>query len=344
MNTKKVIVFLLSISLVLSICGCSAIDNMKDMVTGGDNEEGQLEMVQSDTSEEDFQVVSEDNMRETVLYYKNASGYIVPVRRMIPWEEGIAKAALRNMIDSPVVREDIGAIGLVPTIPAGTEIIGMSINDETGLCKVNFSSEVLNYNTEDDELSLIESVVYTLTEFPAISKVQFMIDGKFNKKLKFGSDLSNIFNREDINLDETVSASGAKMVVYYKSTSNGEFEYYVPVTIQTSAPSANVLTALEKLFEGPSELSGLYTDIPVGVELQGVEISQGIAYVDLSQNASEIIQDQATYDMMSKNIALTLKQFGEIQNIEILIDGQTTEEAGMGFNSPEAMPVFANIY
>ncbi len=338
MNIKKVAIFLLLIILCASVCGCGVIQTMKDLVSK--DEEEDIEIVRSDNN--DFEIATDENMRNTVLYYQNEDGYLVPVMRQIPWEEGIAKAALRNMIDSVAVREDIGNTGLMPIIPAGTEIIGMSIND--GICKVDFTNGIMSCQTKQEEENLVKAVVYTLTEFPAISEVIFMVEGEFLQEMTNGTDVSSSFTREDINLLSATEEGQTKMVVYYKSTSNGEYEYYVPVTVPTMAPSANMLTALEKLFDGPPELSGLYSDIPANVKLEGIEVQEGIAYINLSKDAKDMINHQATFDAMTKNIALTLEQFDEIIGIEILVNGETLDQAGIDVYEPEVLPVFANEY
>lgn len=339
MQLKKAIVVLIIIVLSFSIYGCKAIDVMKGLIS---EDEQEPEIVRSD--DENLEISAEINMRDTVLYFKNENGYLVPVKRQIPWEEGIAKAALRNMMDTPTIREDLGVIGLLPVIPSGTEIRGMAINQETGLCKVDFTSDILNYTSQKDEENLVKGIVYTLTEFPAISEVQFMIDGEIVNELKYGTRIDKPLKREDINLIDSAAEGGSKVIVYYKGTSNGEYEYYVPVTVPTFAPVPDVMTALEELFNGAPASTGLYSDIPEGVQLQGMEIKDGIAYIDLSLESEEAVLDQRVFDMMAKNIGLTLKEFEEVEDIEILIDGKTIEEAGLDVLEPEGLPVFANEY
>lgn len=50
----------------------------------------------------ELQASLEDNSstREVTLYYKDLMGYLVPVNCEIPWEEGIAKATLKQMVSS----------------------------------------------------------------------------------------------------------------------------------------------------------------------------------------------------------------------------------------------------
>ncbi len=339
MYIKKVIIIVLIVALGLSLYGCGAIETMKGLIS---KEEPDVEIIRSD--EEEFGLAEDSNLRDTVLYYQNENGYLVPVKRQIPWEEGIAKAALRNMLDSPIIREDIGIIGLKPIIPTGTEILGMSIDQERGTCKVDFSSHVMDCQTKKEEENLVKGIVYTLTEFPNIQEVQIMVDGKVVSEMRYGTNIQKPLKREDINVVDSSTSGNSKVIVYYKGTSNGEYEYYVPVTIPTSAPSANVLTALEELFKGAPELSGLYSDIPDGIALQGVEVNDGIAYVDVQLEDEDIISDQVTFDNMSKNIGLTLNQFSDISYVEILIDGQTIEEAGLDLLNQDTVPVFANEF
>lgn len=338
MNMKKVLAILLILVLGLSVAGCKAIDVMKNLVS----EDEEVEILRSDDLDGD--TLEDASLRNTVLYYQNENGYLVPVKRQIPWEEGIAKAALKNMVDNPAIREDLGVIGLIPTLPAGTEIRGMAIDEDTGLCKVDFTSEIMNYNTKKDEENIIRSVVYTLTEFPAISEVQILVEGKIVSELTYGTRTESPIKRADINSLETANMGNSKVVVYYKGTSNGEYEYYVPLTIPTLAPSPNVLTALERLFNGAPENTGLYSDIPKGVSLQGVEVKNGVAFIDIKLDSKKTIKDQITFDKMSRNIGLTLREFSDIDMVEILINGKTLEAAGLKISEPAAMPVFANEY
>jgi germination protein M len=81
----------------------------------------------------DTGVLEDDELREMILYYRDNRGFIIPVMRRVPQEEGIGKTAINLLIDEPGLREDLALVGLLPVLPAGTEIIGMSINE--GLAK-----------------------------------------------------------------------------------------------------------------------------------------------------------------------------------------------------------------
>lgn len=329
MINKRVLLFGLIV-----VLGITALTVGKGVLNNklAKQEDGEIQVVRSD--EANVKEVEEEGMRKTVLYFKNNDNYLVPVMRRIPWEEGIAKATLNNMVDSPLLRESLSETGLLPIIPAGTEILGMSINEETGLCKINFSENFLNNESEKEEESLIKGVVYTLTEFPAVKNVQILVGGSEVSSMKFGMNISEPMARENINLIGKAEEGKSNVIVYYKGKTANNYEYFIPMTIPTLAPVANVYSALDMLFEGPPEDLGLYSDVPEDIKLHGVEVNDGIAYVDISYDlAGE--SAQISISNIIKNIGLTLSEFEDIETVELLIDGETINST---------VPVFANEY
>lgn len=319
---------------IIAILGISTIklgtNLVKDNILG--SQEKDLEIVRSD--EENIKIVEDDDMRKTVFYFKNQEGYLVPVMKKIPWNEGIAKATLTNMVDTEELREDLADMGLLPLIPAGTKIHGISVNEETGLCKVDFSEDILNIESTEDEENLIKGIVYTLTEFSNIEEVQIMVEGKIIPKLKNGLAIAEPLARENINLLGKLEEARSKVIVYFKDDSGGQYDYYIPVTIPTMAQTSNIGSALDALFQGPPAGSNLATDLPINISLEGVDIKDGTAYVDLSSADNADINDRVLGKLM-KNIGLTLREFKEIENLELMVDGKVVNDA---------IPVFANEY
>lgn len=329
MVNRRIISFGLIVVLGLAVLTMGKNYKAKKMLSK-DNE---IQMVRSD---EDIIVeTEEDGLRKTVMYFKNGDGYLVPVMRRIPWEEGIAKVTLNNMVDSPELRETLSLTGLAPIIPAGTEVIGMTIDENTGICKVDFSEHVVDMDSQKEEEDFIKGVIYTLTEFSAINEVQILVGGNTLSTLQHGSNISEPMARADINLLGNMEEGRSKVTVYYKSMADDELEYFIPVTVPTLAPIANVYSALDILFEGPPESSGLYSDIPKDITLHGVEIKNGTAYVDISYDDFVVDSNDLIFTDVMKNIGLTLGQFEEIETVELLIDGEIINTA---------IPVFANEY
>lgn len=336
---RKIITVFLILALSLGLYGCKSIDKVKGMIF---EEDPNVEFIRSD--EEDVKTSMESNLRESITYYANEEGYLVPVKRELPWEEGIAKAVLKNMTDSSAIREDIDTIGLKPVIPAQTKVLGMSVDEESGLCKIDFSKDILNYENKKQEENLVNAVVYALTEFPNIKEVQIIIEGKVMTELKHGTVVGEPLKRADINLigSEEASTTGgnrkggySKVLVYYKGTNDKKYDYYVPITIPVSSPDPTPEMIVKELFKKPSdELSGLYTDIPNGVELKKAKVKEDKITLSLDVKDKDILEDKNVVSRMSKNIGLTLKQF-DIKNIELKVGNETIEES---------VPTFANEY
>jgi len=204
-NRNRIIIPVLLIVLIVSI-GFAYKLKGKDDKQSSDLLDDDIEIIRSD--DHDFELTDDDSMRKTVLYFKDKYGFLVPVMTKLPWEEGIAKLALKNMVDSPELRETIGKTGLLPIIPAGTQVLGMAIDENTGLCKVDFSKEVLNCETKEDEEDMINGIVYTLTEFPAIREVQLLVEGQVLPTFTHGTNTSSPIKRDNINLAGSLSEAG----------------------------------------------------------------------------------------------------------------------------------------
>lgn len=339
MRRKRIIALVLSACLVLSLVVWKGTSMLKTFFS---KEEQQVPTLIE--SPEDDQ-----SLRNTVLYYKDDKDYLVPVMRKIPWPEGrgIAKASMKALVDNPANRSDMENIGLTPILPANTEILGMSIND--GLCKVDFTADLKNYGSKEEEMAIVKSVVYTLTEFPTVEEVQIMIEGESPSMLTYGLDVSKPLARNDINYTGKGKDKG-KVIVYYQGTVNGMENYFVPVTkdIQIAEnESVTVIRTLETLIEGPSEDSGLFSVIPSSLQIRNVDVLDGVAYVDFSEEIEEIKDENIAQDMI-KSIALTLKEYYKndvmVEKVSIMSNGKEIDFGEVTKKEPAAVPTFANEY
>jgi hypothetical protein len=86
--------------------------------------------------------------------------------------------------------------------------------------------------------------------------------------------------------------------------------------------------SLEELFKGPSdnELEGGYfTNIPEGVQIQSLDIKDGVATVDLSSELEEGVGGSCMVTSIRAQIEETLKQFSTVDSVIISIDGRTED-------------------
>lgn len=324
MRSLRWLVVLLIVVLLALLTGCGVFTKDKDTDVSLVIDTGQLE----------------EGLRETVLYYRDEKGLVVPVMKRIPWEEGIAKAAVNLLVDEPGLRDDLATVGLLPVLPAGTQVLGMSIND--GLAKIDFNENILAYDTEVDENAIVQSLVYTLTEFETIDKVQLLVEGNEMDKLAFGTKVKAPLERENINLSLDLGEQDVPVVVYYKTTTNGEDSFFVPVTKGVSAIKADIKTVLTALIEGAPEGTGLYSELPVGVQLNDVYVKDGVAYIDFSKEIENMPNDKAHQQSMIYELGLTLRELEpSISQIRILSGGKEIKL------NPEVtlnLPTYSNEY
>ncbi|MDD3839366.1 MAG: GerMN domain-containing protein [Clostridia bacterium] len=333
------------LSVIILILLCILLTSCKNPLKSLFGKDDTEDIVQEEEQEGlDETMQDEDGLRSTVLYYQDKHGYLVPVMRKIPWEEGIAKKAINALIDEPVIREEAAEMGLYPTLPEGTEILGMAIIPDTGnLARIDFNKNFMNYSSAAEENCIVQSIVYTLTEFPTIDQVELIIEGERVKELTYGTDISAPLTREVINVQSdsySDSDQASNLMVYFYNDSNPDFEYFVPVTKIVATLEPNIESAIEEIIKGPDSDSELKSGIPEGTKLLGVQVKDGIAYINFSKEFNNFGEDKQAQERAIKAIVLTVKEFGDIKEVKILVEGQELESD----NDTFSVPTFANEY
>lgn len=285
-------------------------------------------------------------MRSVVVYYLDETGkFLVPYERQIPKVEGIAKATLALLINTNENFTYLKGLGLNPTIPAGTLIRGMTIRD--GLAKVDFTQEFLNYQGMIRENLLIDSIIYTLTGFPNVEKVQFMVEGKILDALPEGTPVSKPLGRErGLNVEnaaQTVSGTGLSRITLYflENPAGGVNFYFVPVTRVVQKGNSLLETAVKELIKGPETGAGLSSPFPAECKVLGVEANNGVATVNLSEEVL-VAKNSVAESAMIRSLVLTLTEFPEIKQVKLLINGRDAELTGSTTETPWIRPARIN--
>lgn len=85
---------------------------------------------------------------------------------------------------------------LVNAFPQGLKILGLTV--DKGVAVVNLSKEIYNIEAGSyTEMMLTQAIVNTLTEFPEITKVNFLIEGEKKASIKGHIDLLDAFERDN---------------------------------------------------------------------------------------------------------------------------------------------------
>lgn len=97
--------------------------------------------------------------------------FLVPERRSIPETDSVARATLEELIKGSKQP------GLISVIPPKTRV--RSVKIANNLATVDFSRDVLQANVGSEGEALgIAQIVNTLTQFPTIKKVRFLVEGR----------------------------------------------------------------------------------------------------------------------------------------------------------------------
>lgn len=123
---------------------------------------------------------SNQKINLAVYYVKitASDAYLIRETHQVPATVDVAKAALEELINvNPVTP------GAARVLPPATKVRGITIRD--GFATVDFSREVLRANVGASGEALgIQSIVNTLTEFPGIQKVSFLVEGKVDQETR----------------------------------------------------------------------------------------------------------------------------------------------------------------
>lgn len=323
MISKKFIVYIsLLIATILIITGCGSIRKKNEL-------DKEMDIIGTDSSNLAKEKETDSETRETLLYYQDDNGYLVPVIRKIPWEEGIAKAALAKMMDTKEQQMDFMAMGLKPILPATTVINGLAVKD--GLAKLDLNKEVMDRADAVEEYNMVQGIVMTLCEFPAIDSVQFLFDGETVDKLQHGTDVSKPLKAQYLNLElgNSNRIDGEKVTVFYHNKTDSQYKYLVPITRISTLNSLTLENAIEELLKGPNPDSGLEFDIPLGTRLLGIQMEGSTANINLSNEFESLGDYSDNEDIVLRSIYMTAKQFPNVEDVNILVDGKEYKSEGL---------------
>lgn len=253
--------------------------------------------------------------------------YLLPVTVSLPWTEGIAGAALEKLIEGPTPAQEMH-YGLRSPLPPDTKVRGLSIRE--GLAKLDLNEAFLDYNP-GEEKHVLDSIIYTLLQFPAVNSVQLLIEGAIPEIFPGGTVAQEIWSGEEgINREageEPADLEKGQAVTLYFCTVLGENNvFYVPVTrfVLAGKDQDIVEVTMRELIKGPLASSSLFSDLPLGVQLRSFVLQEGVLTVDFSQEILYYRGGRRGETNMLMQIVLTLIEIPGVDKVQMLIDGEKT--------------------
>lgn len=326
---KRIFCLAMALVLILTVTGCTLPFKRKAPDEPQDVPEEQAEETQA-------------NMRKTVLYFVDENELLVPVTGNIPWVEGIAREALEQLTASPDTVAELALKGFKPPLPEGTAVIGMTIRD--GVAKVDFNSEFLSSKNAAAEKNAVDAVVYTLTEFPTVNKVQILVGGKAIKKCTHGTEIKDVLYREKINMEPTgkdASGNAIPTTLFFRSMSGGG--YFLPVTRMVEPSQDPIKTTLEELIKGPAENMGFMPILPAQTRVLGVTSRGNEVMVDFSKDIEYYGGGMELEHALINSVVLTVSEFDSVDKVSILVEGESVVlPEGTSLDVPILKPIYIN--
>lgn len=247
----------------------------------------------------DMEVVEEENKKgkENVVYLLDEDNY---VSRVISYyEESDIEALIREKIK--ILINGNKSLGkFYSLIPKNTILKDVKVEKDS--VYLNFNKEFLNVNKYLEE-SMIEAIVFSLTEINGINNVYINVDSKKLTKLpNSGREIPYPLTRSfGINKKYDLNSLNEldKTIVYFVKTCD-EVEYYVPVTKISNTSGSKIDIIIEELKSTVNAQENLNSYVSSNIELVDSEITDekvNLIFNDFifSDASSKVILEEVKY-------------------------------------------------
>jgi len=321
------VLLLLLFSAVLLSAGC--LENVLSRLEeeeGGDQilpQEPDEQEIQAEDSEEKKRVIPEGMLPLQLYFLEEKTDSLVPVTVFTPWTEGVARASLEKLVSGLTPGQEM-RYGLRALLPPDTKILGLTIRE--GKAVVDFNHAFLEYNPEE-ERRVLNSVIFTLLQFPAVEKVEFWVDGEALESFPGGTPGGNPLGRErgiNLEVDQDVEdfQDITRVTLYFCLVMEEKDIFYVPVSRVVDGDREPVQAAVEELLQGPRRETFLFSDLPQGTAVRGVELEDSTVAVNLSRELLNYQGGRSGEENIKNQLVYTLTEIPGIEQVQVLVEGE----------------------
>lgn len=201
--------------------------------------------------------------------------FLYVVRREAPVTPRVAQTAIESLLEGPSPAE---GSGLATAIPAGTELLGVAVDD--GLARVDLSSSFDDGGGSTAMLARLAQVVFTLTQFPTVDAVEFQIDG----------EPVDVFSAEGIVIDHPQTRADFEELappIVVTSPAPGD-EVSSPVTVEGTANVFEATVSMRILDSVGNRLAATFATATCGTGCRG-DFSKKVDF-DVSERQEGVIK------------------------------------------------------
>ncbi len=336
---KLLVALLFCLPFLLLLTGC-----LQDIVPQLLQERGKTEVEEvlppDDTGESGKEslkdVLPEGTLHFQVYFLDGNKKYLVPVTIAMPWTEGVGRAALKKLIEGPTPAQEM-RFGLIPILSPTTEVLGLTIRD--GLARADLSGSFLEYDP-GMEREVLDSVVFTLLQFPTVEEVEIMVEGTVPGVFPGGTPGESFFaHQRGVNLEVAEGIDDYKdtqqVILYFCHVLGDNHVFYIPVTRVVTGERNSARAAVEELLQGPRRDNGLFSEIPPGTTLKAISMEGDLLVVDFSREILNYRGGLSGEEHLFRQIVFTLSAIPGVKKIQVLVEGEAvTLPYGISFQEP----------
>ncbi len=246
---------------------------------------------------------NETNYEENVVYLLDDDNYVSRVISYFDSESIVDE--IRSKIDI-LINGDSSLKSFYSLIPKGTILKNVKLDRDS--VYLDFNKEILNVNEYVEE-SMIEAIVYTLTEINGINNVYILVDSELlnelpnsKKKLDYPLTRSYGINKKY----DITSFNGIDKTTIFFAKNNDEINYYVPVTKVSNTYYEKIDIIIEELKSSIYSQDNLNSYISGNVKLVSSNIDDNkmdLVFNDyiFSDASHKVILEEVKY-LISKSV------------------------------------------
>ena len=271
--------------------------------------------------------VTFNNANKTTIYIPNKDNYVSRVSIISKADK--IEDQIREIINYLTIGSDNTIYlpnAFYPVIPKDTKLLSFDLKNK--LLKLNFSKEFLNINRGSERL-LIESIVYSLTEFNEIDKIMIFIEDKLLTKLPNSNESlpttlkRNIGINNKYYIDDIKNTS--KVTIYYIAKDDNLI-YYIPITTVGNFNNEKVEVIINKLKSSPIYETNLYSYLQANTELLNYEVLQNKISLSFNNYIFDDFNNKSILEEVKYSIGLSIKDTYNIDTILFNVNNHLIEE------------------
>ncbi|MFA5536140.1 MAG: GerMN domain-containing protein [Bacillota bacterium] len=267
-------------------------------------------------------IVLSTEKSQIVVYYATADeNFLVPVTISINPTKEVVQVAIEKLLAGP--NNDF----LKGPIPEGTKLREIYFREGSGTVFIDLTKQFLEMKTKEAVQLALDSIIYTLSEFPNVERFQIFVEGQLIGELQ-DVLLDAVFERENkINYIGDKSDSGAQITVYY---GDDNAMFLVPVSIAGPKDGGVVeqaKAALNQLVKGSPKKGNLVSPLWKGTKIINVswEEDKKLLAVNFSKEVVGYGGGTALERLLVNSLVFTLTSLPQVEKVQVLIEGQKVD-------------------